>query len=55
VDANFWIRRSALLAQLLPLKQGAGRASGVTLREAVKYLEPAEREAILAAAGRANR
>jgi 3-methyladenine DNA glycosylase AlkD len=102
VDANFWIRRSALLAQLLPLKQGAafdtfaayadamleekeffirkaigwvlretskrrpeevyrwvlpraGRASGVTLREAVKYLEPAQREAILAAAGKANR
>lgn len=23
VDDNFWIRRSALLAQLLPLKQGA--------------------------------
>jgi 3-methyladenine DNA glycosylase AlkD len=102
VDANFWIRRSALLAQLLPLKQGAafdtfaayadamleekeffirkaigwvlretgkrrpeevyrwvlpraGRASGVTLREAVKYLEPAQREAILAAAGKAKR
>ncbi len=102
VDADFWIRRSALLAQLLPLKQGAafdtfaayadamleekeffirkaigwvlretskrrpeevyrwvlpraGRASGVTLREAVKYLEPAQREAILAAAGKANR
>jgi hypothetical protein len=26
----------------------AGRASGVTLREAVKYLDPAQREAILA-------
>jgi 3-methyladenine DNA glycosylase AlkD len=102
VDTNFWVRRSALLAQLLPLKQGAtfdtfagyaeamleekeffirkaigwvlretskrrpgevyrwvlpraGRASGVTLREAVKYLDPAQRKAILAAAGTAKR
>jgi 3-methyladenine DNA glycosylase AlkD len=99
VDANFWVRRSALLTQLLPLKRGAGfdtfagyadamldekeffirkaigwvlretskrradevyqwllprasRASGVTLREAVKYLDPAQREAILEAAGK---
>jgi 3-methyladenine DNA glycosylase AlkD len=97
VDANFWVRRSALLTQLLPLKQGArfdtfagyadamleekeffirkaigwvlretskrradevyrwllpraSRASGVTLREAIKYLDPAQREAIRAAA-----
>jgi 3-methyladenine DNA glycosylase AlkD len=96
-DSNFWIRRSALLAMILPLKQGApfdtfaryadamldekeffirkaigwvlretskrrqeevyrwilpraGRASGVTLREAVKYLEPGQRAAVLAAA-----
>jgi 3-methyladenine DNA glycosylase AlkD len=102
VDANFWVRRSALLAQLLPLKQGAsfdtfagyaeamleekeffirkaigwvlrdtskrrpdevyrwilpraGRASGVTIREAVKYLDPGQREAVLAAAGKAKR
>jgi 3-methyladenine DNA glycosylase AlkD len=102
IDANFWVRRSALLAQLLPLKQGAAfdtfagysdvmleekeffirkaigwvlretskrrpeevyrwmlprasRASGVTLREAIKYLGPAQREAILAAAGKAKR
>jgi hypothetical protein len=33
----------------------AGRASGVTLREAVKYLEPAQREAILAAAATRKR
>jgi 3-methyladenine DNA glycosylase AlkD len=99
VDDNFWIRRSALLAQLLPLKQGAAfetfgryadamleekeffirkaigwvlretskrrqqevfawilpraaRASGVTLREAVKYLEPAQRDAVMQAAGK---
>jgi 3-methyladenine DNA glycosylase AlkD len=99
VDSNFWVRRSALLTQLLPLKQGAAfdtfagyadamleekgffirkaigwvlretskrradevyrwllprasRASGVTLREAVKYLDPAQREAILAAAAK---
>jgi 3-methyladenine DNA glycosylase AlkD len=97
VDANFWIRRSALLAMLLPLKQGAAfdtfagyadtmleereffirkaigwvlretskrrqqevflwilprasRASGVTLREAVKYLDPAQRAAVVQAA-----
>jgi 3-methyladenine DNA glycosylase AlkD len=102
VDDNFWIRRSALLAQLRPLKQGAGfdtfaryadamleekeffirkaigwvlretskrrpeqvylwllprasRASGVTLREAVKYLDPAQREAVLAGAAKASR
>jgi hypothetical protein len=102
VDANFWVRRSALLAQLLPLKRGAGfdtfagyadamleekeffirkaigwvlretgkhrpdevyrwllprasRASGVTLREAVKYLDPKQREAVLAAAGKRTR
>jgi len=102
VDENFWVRRSALLAQLLSLKQGASfetfagyadamleekeffirkaigwvlretskrrpeevylwvlpravRASGVTLREAVKYLEPAQREAILAAAAMRKR
>jgi 3-methyladenine DNA glycosylase AlkD len=102
VDANFWVRRSALLTQLLPLKQGGGfdtfagyadarldekeffirkaigwvlretskrrpevvygwllprasRASGVTLREAVKYLDPVQREAILSAAGRKPR
>jgi 3-methyladenine DNA glycosylase AlkD len=97
VDANFWVRRSALLTQLLPLKQGArfdtfagyadamleekeffirkaigwvlretskrrtdevyrwllpraSRASGVPLREAIKYLDPAQREPIRAAA-----
>jgi 3-methyladenine DNA glycosylase AlkD len=95
-DDDFWIRRSALLAMLEPLKEGASfdrfaryadsmleereffirkaigwvlretgkrrpqevfdwlaprthRASGVTVREAVKYLEPAQREALLAA------
>lgn len=90
-DDNFWLRRSALLALLVPLREGggdfarfaryadamleekeffvrkaigwvlrdtsrrrpqlvyewlaprAGRASGVTLREAVKYLAPAQR------------
>ncbi len=102
VDDNFWIRRSALLAQLIPLKQGASfdtfagyadamleekeffirkaigwvlretskrrpeevylwvlprasRASGVTLREAVKYLDEAQRQAVLAAAGKSPR
>ncbi len=30
----------------------AGRASGVTLREVVKYLSPVQRSAILAASGR---
>jgi len=95
-DDDFWIRRSALLSQLEPLKAGAGferfgryadamldekeffirkaigwvlrdtskrrrdevyawllpraaRASGVTMREAVKYLSPEQREAVLAA------
>jgi 3-methyladenine DNA glycosylase AlkD len=99
VDPNFWIRRSALLALIEPLKRGApfdrfgayadsmledkeffirkaigwvlretskrrsdevfawllpraARASGVTLREAVKYLDPDQRTAILDAAGR---
>jgi 3-methyladenine DNA glycosylase AlkD len=97
VDDDFWIRRSALLALLLPLRRGSGdferfgryadamlsereffirkaigwvlrdtsrkrpdmvsawllpraaRASGVTVREAVKYLSPEQRDAILAA------
>ena len=96
-DDDFWIRRSALLALLLPLRRGqgdfdrfsryadamldergffirkaigwvlretgrkqpdlvyawleprAGRASGVTVREAVKYLSNGQRETILAA------
>lgn len=96
-DDDFWIRRSALLAHLVPLRQGRGdferfgrfadamledreffirkalgwvlrdtgrrrpdivcdwllpraqRASGVTLREAVKHLSSAQREAVLAA------
>jgi len=96
-DPDFWLRRSALLAHLLPLRTGggdwgrftrfadamlpekeffirkaigwvlrdtarrrpdlvfewllprAGRASGVTLREAVKPLTPAQRDAVLAA------
>ncbi len=96
-DEDFWLRRSALLALLRPLRRGAGdferfaryadamleereffirkaigwvlrevakrrpqqvaawlaprthRLSGVTLREAVKYLPAAEREALLAA------
>ena len=98
-DDDFWIRRSALLAQLVALRQGrgdfdrfaryaegmldekeffirkaigwvlrdtaklrpelvydwllprAGRASGVTLREAVKYLPAEQRAAIAAARG----
>ena len=98
-DGDFWIRRSALLALLRPLRRGtgeferfgryadamleereffirkaigwvlretgkrqpglvfawleprAGRASGVTVREAVKYLSAAQRDAILAASG----
>jgi 3-methyladenine DNA glycosylase AlkD len=98
-DPDFWIRRSALLAQLVALREGRGdferlgrhadallgeeeffvrkaigwvlrdasrraparvaawllprasRASGVTLREAVKYLPEASRREILAAAG----
>jgi 3-methyladenine DNA glycosylase AlkD len=96
VDDNFWIRRSALLAWLKPLKAGAplepffgyadamleekeffvrkaigwvlreagkdrpeevaewlrpraGRASGVTMREAVKYLAPEEGDALMEA------
>jgi 3-methyladenine DNA glycosylase AlkD len=96
-DDDFWVRRSALLALLLPLRRGQGdfdrfsryadamldereffirkaigwvlretarkqpdlvhawlepraaRASGVTVREAVKYLPNAQRETILAA------
>ena len=99
VDDNFWVRRSALLAMILPLKQGAAfetfagyadamleekeffirkaigwvlrdtgkrrplevyewvlprasRASGVTLREAVKYLDPAQRQEVLEAASK---
>jgi 3-methyladenine DNA glycosylase AlkD len=102
VDGIFWVRRSALLAQLIPLKQGAsfdtfagyadamleekeffirkaigwvlretskrrpeevyrwvlpraGRASGVTLREAVKYLDQTQRDAVLAVAGKRSR
>jgi 3-methyladenine DNA glycosylase AlkD len=98
-DPNFWIRRSAMLALIDPLRRGAsfdrfagyadsmldekeffirkaigwvlretskrrpddvyawllpraGRASGVTVREAVKYLSPAQRAAILGASGR---
>jgi len=95
-DGDFWIRRSALLALLIPLRQGRGdfdqfgryadpmleeteffirkaigwvlrdtgklrpdlvhdwllprahRASGLTLREATKYLSPEQRAAILA-------
>lgn len=97
IDEDFWIRRSALLAHLRPLRAGRGdftrftrfadamleekeffirkaigwvlrdtarnrpdlvfdwllprvhRASGVTIREAVKYLSPEQREAVLAA------
>jgi 3-methyladenine DNA glycosylase AlkD len=99
MDANFWVRRSALLALMEPLKRGAAfdrfggyahsmldekeffirkaigwvlretsrrrpdevyawllpraaRASGVTLREAVRYLSPAQRAAVLDASGR---
>jgi 3-methyladenine DNA glycosylase AlkD len=96
-DEDFWVRRSALLALLLPLRRGegdferlsryadamleeqqffirkaigwvlreaarkqpervfewlvprAGRASGVTVREAVKYLSDEQRTAILSA------
>lgn len=96
-DQDFWIRRSALLAHLVPLRGGGGdldrfarfadsmlgekeffirkaigwvlrdtakkrpdqvvdwllprahRASGVTMREAVKHLSPEQREAVLAA------
>jgi 3-methyladenine DNA glycosylase AlkD len=93
-DPNFWVRRSALLAQIKPLKSGAsfarfgryadamldekeffirkaigwvlretgktrpdevfdwlapriGRASGVTIREAVKYLKPEQRAMLM--------
>jgi len=96
IDPNFWVRRSALLAMMEPLRQGAdfrrfggyadamlddkeffirkaigwvlretskrrpaevyawllpraNRASGVTLREAVKYLDAADRDSILRA------
>jgi 3-methyladenine DNA glycosylase AlkD len=97
-DGDFWIRRAALLAELVPLREGRGdfprfarhadamleedeffvrkaigwvlrdasrrdpervarwllpraaRASGLTLREATKYLPPARRAAILRAA-----
>src|ERR671911_2835138 len=94
-DDDFWVRRSALLAQLLPLKHGASfrrfafadamldekevfirkaigwvlretakrrpdegyewlaprahRSSGVTIREAVKYLDDARRKALISA------
>jgi 3-methyladenine DNA glycosylase AlkD len=96
-DPDFWVRRAAMLALLLPLRHGAGdfgrfsryadgmleekeffvrkaigwvlrevakkrpelvdawlaprtqRASGVTVREAVRYLPPARREALLTA------
>jgi 3-methyladenine DNA glycosylase AlkD len=97
VDDDVWLRRSSLLALLLPLRRGAGefdrfsryadvmldereffirkaiggvlretgrkrpdlvyawleprasRASGITVREAVKYLSPEQRGAILSA------
>ncbi len=96
-DADFWVRRSAMLALLRPLRRGRGdfprfaryadrmledreffirksigwvlretgkpqpdtvfawllprasRASGITVREAVKYLSPAQRAEMLAA------
>jgi 3-methyladenine DNA glycosylase AlkD len=96
-DADFWVRRAAMLALLPPLRRGTGdferfsryadgmleekeffirkaigwvlrevakkrpalvdgwlalrtqRASGVTVREAVRYLPPARREALVAA------
>lgn len=102
VDPDFWIRRSALLALLVPLRQGRGdferfgryadpmlaekeffirkaigwvlrdtgrlrpelvhewllprasRASGLTVREATKYLKEADRKAILAALAAAS-
>jgi 3-methyladenine DNA glycosylase AlkD len=97
-DSDFWVRRSALLAQIKPLKQGRSfarfgryadamldekeffirkaigwvlretgkirpddvyqwlaprrdRASGVTMREAVKYVKPEQREALQAKRG----
>ncbi|WP_413333398.1 DNA alkylation repair protein [Brevibacterium sp. GP-SGM9] len=97
VDEDFWIRRAALLAHLVPLRRGHGdfqrfarfaeamleekeffirkaigwvlrdtskkrselvydwllprahRASGVTIREAIKHLSEAQRQAVLAA------
>ena len=97
MDGDFWVRRSAMLALLIPLRQGEGdfdrfgryadgmleekeffirkaigwvlrevskkrpelvfdwiaprthRASGVTMREAVKYLPAAQRDALMAA------
>jgi 3-methyladenine DNA glycosylase AlkD len=99
-DDDFWVRRTALLAHLRPLREGAGdwdrfaryadvmleekeffirkaigwvlretgkrrpeivyewllpragRASGVTVREAAKYLDEEQKEALMAAAGR---
>jgi 3-methyladenine DNA glycosylase AlkD len=99
-DNDFWVRRAAMLALLLPLRRGegdferfgryaeamleereffirkaigwvlretskrrpelvyrwlsarAGRASGVTMREATKYLAPAQRKRLAAAAAR---
>ena len=96
-DEDFWIRRSALLALLVPLRRGGGdpdrffryadrllaereffvrkaigwvlrdmghrrprlvsewleprarRASGVTMREAVKHLDPTDRDRLMAA------
>ena len=101
-DTDFWVRRSALLALLPPLRRGVGdferfgryadqmldereffirkaigwvlretgkkrpdlvyawleprcgRASGVTVREAVKYLSPRQRNALLSAYGAAR-
>jgi 3-methyladenine DNA glycosylase AlkD len=96
VDADFWVRRASLLAELRPLRKGAdlepfleradrmldereffirkaigwvlrevgkrrpvevaawlaprtGRASGVTMREAVRYLSDADREQLMTA------
>ena len=97
MDGDFWVRRSAMLALLIPLRQGEGdfdrfgryadgmleekeffirkaigwvlrevskkrpelvfdwiaprthRASGVTMREAVKYLPSARREGLMSA------
>ena len=77
-DPDFWLRRSSLLAQIKPMKEGApfervgryadlmleereffirkaigwlipraGRASGVTMREAVKYLKPEQRSVLM--------
>jgi 3-methyladenine DNA glycosylase AlkD len=44
-DGDFWVRRASLLALLKPLR--AGGASGVTIREAVRYLSPRQRENVL--------